>query len=104
MIFTFISFDDRLENPVIIFKDVPPSLTNNYYAIENPLTGHSVIFYAFVLQKSNHTSSSPQILLPKHLEPPLFQNPEHNRILKIRKVSPFDSCISSLLYGVIYFQ
>ncbi len=91
MIFTVISFDDRLENPVIIFKEVPSTLTNNYYALENPLTGHSVILFTYVLQKSNPTSSSPQILLPKHLEHVLFQNPEHNRLLKIRKVSPFES-------------
>jgi hypothetical protein len=91
MIFTVISFDDRLENPVIIFKEIPPSLANNYYALENPLTGHCVIFYTFILQKSTHTSSSPQVLLPKHLEPLLFQNPDHNRILKIRKTTPFES-------------
>jgi len=91
MIITVISFDDRLENPVLIFNNASPSLTNNYYALENPLTGHTVIFYTFVLQKSNSTNSSPQILLPKNLEPLLFQNPEHHRILKIRKITPFES-------------
>jgi len=91
MIFTAISFDERLENPVIMSRTALPSFKNNYYILENPLTGDNTIFYSYIFHQPNLPEPSPKVLLPTNLKYLLFPDTESGFMLKMKPVDPLKS-------------
>jgi len=93
MIYTNISFDERLENPIIISNITNSLLKNSYYTLENPMTGHSVIFYTYIIHQPSLPEPSPRMLLPVNLKHVLFAETETDYMLKIKQAEPLESMI-----------
>ncbi len=91
MIFTQISIDKKLENPIIVLPFPTTKLQNNNYCLENSITGCKLILYTYVFHQDKLPDASPRIYLPSHVYNILFGDRKTHLFLRLSPINTVKS-------------